>query len=53
MAAIASRLRELVEDPEMGISNAFLVEVLAYVEDLEGKLQRLPIREEEVDAERE
>lgn len=53
MPAIALRLRELIEDPEMGVSNTFLAEVLAYVEDLEGKLQRIPKDEEPVDEERE
>lgn len=50
---VTNRLRELIEDPEMGISNGFLVEVLEYIEDLEGRLQRLPLPEEEVNAERE
>lgn len=50
---IALRLRELIQDPDMGISNAFLVEVLEYVEDLEGRLQRLPHPEEALDEERE
>lgn len=50
---IALRLRELIQDPDMGISNAFLVDVLKYVEDLEGRLERLPHPEEELDEERE
>lgn len=53
MPAIASRLRELIADPEMGVSTAFLAEVLEYVEDLEGRLQRLPHPEEEIDEDRE
>ena len=50
---VSLRLRELLDDPEQGVSNAFLAEVLEYVEDLEGRLQRLPHPEEEVNAERE
>ncbi len=50
---VSLRLRELIEDPDMGVSNGFLQEVLEYVEDLEGRLQRLPHPEEEVHAERE
>lgn len=50
---VTARLRDLVEDPEAGVSMGFLKEVLAYVEDLEGRLQRLPGAEEEPDAERE
>jgi hypothetical protein len=35
---VTKRLRELIEDPEMGISNAFLREVLAYILSLERRL---------------
>lgn len=36
--AITSQLRELIDDPEMGISNRFLRELLAYILRLEAAL---------------
>lgn len=36
--AITSRLHELIEDPELGISNTFLRELLAYILRLEAAL---------------
>ena len=38
MSDVSKRLRELIEDPEMGISNAFLREVLDYILLLERRL---------------
>ena len=53
MANVTQQLRDLIADPELGISMGFLKHVLAYVEDLEGRLLRLPHPEEAVDDERE
>lgn len=36
--AITSRLRELIEDPELGVSNEFLRELLEYIKQLEEEL---------------
>jgi hypothetical protein len=53
MINVTQRLRDLVADPELGVSMGFLQQVLAYIEDLEGRLQRLPGNDDDPDAERE
>lgn len=36
-ADVGSRLQELIDDPEIGLSNAFLMEVLSYIRQLEAE----------------